>query len=50
VQFRQVVGITQDEGIYQSAFGRPKLLERLSASNPFLMTILTRQSVLPLSG
>lgn len=47
VQFRQVVGITRDEGIYQSAFGRPKLLEKMSPSNPFLLTILGRPSVLP---
>lgn len=50
VQFRQVVGVTQDEGIYQSAFGRSKLLEKLSPSNPFLLTILDRPSVLPPPG
>lgn len=47
VQFLQVVGITQDEGMYQAAFGRAMLLEKLVASNPFLLTILDRSSVLP---
>lgn len=47
VQFLQVVGITQDEGIYQAAFGRAMLLEKLTPSNPFLLTILDRSSVLP---
>ncbi|MBI4167158.1 MAG: suppressor of fused domain protein [Acidobacteria bacterium] len=47
VQFRQVVGIRQEEGIYQSAFGRAALVEKISRSNPFLHTILDRPSVLP---
>jgi hypothetical protein len=47
VQFRQVVGITEDEAMYQSAFGRARLQEKLAASNPFLLTILDRSSVLP---
>ena len=50
VQFRQVVGITQDEGMYQSAFGRSRLLEKISRLNPFLLTILDRPSVLPPLG
>jgi len=50
VQFRQVVGITQEEGIYQSAFGRTALVERISRSNPFLLTIPDRPSVLPPPG
>lgn len=50
VQFRQVVGITRDEGIYQSAWGRSMLLKKISAVNPFLLTILDRQSVLPPPG
>jgi len=50
VQFRQVVGITQDEGVYLSAFGRYKLLEKLVPSNPFLLIVLSRPSVLPPIG
>jgi hypothetical protein len=47
VQFRQVVGITQDEGMYQAGFGRARLREKLVASNPLLLTLLNRPSVLP---
>ncbi len=50
VQFRQVVGITGDEGVFQSGFGRPALLEKISARNPFLLTLLDRASVLPMTG
>jgi hypothetical protein len=47
VQFRQVVGITHDEGVFQSGFGRSMLLEKMAAVNPFLLTMLDRRSVLP---
>lgn len=47
VQFRQVVGITQDEGMFQAGFGRPALQEKIAAANPFLLSILDRSSVLP---
>lgn len=47
VQFRQVVGIRREEGVYQSAFGRAALVEKISRSNPLLLTILERPSVLP---
>lgn len=50
VQFRQVVGITQDEAMFQAGFGRSALLEKISAVNPFLLTILDRPSVLPQKG
>ena len=50
VQFRQVVGITQDEGMYQAGFGRSRLREKLLASDPFLVTRLDRISVLPPSA
>ena len=50
VQFRQVVGITPDEAMYQSAFGRGRLLEKILLSNQFLLTILDRPSVLPSPG
>ncbi|MGH9602605.1 MAG: suppressor of fused domain protein [Terriglobales bacterium] len=47
VQFRQVVGLTQEEGMFQAGFGRSALLEKISAGNPFLLTILDRPSLLP---
>jgi hypothetical protein len=46
VQFRQVVGITHDEGMYQSGFGRFRLREKLLALYPLLPTVLDRPSVL----
>jgi len=47
VQFRQVVGITQEEGMFQAGFGRSALQEKMAATNPLLLTILDRRSVLP---